>query len=211
MAAVISGDIEASCAICGAPPYPECPHEGERLQLAFDQALARWAGVQMIKRIDRDWVLNHATNAVLSTFHAMRRARYAQHLAYLQTLPCYTLYHRYGGQPPIPPAQLATLHAQMQHANGVFKQGVDEDWRRSCMEYPKVLDYYFGLLDVRFPSERDDAVRSPVFSGSTPAPKEQKRVKDRRDSMDTQHRKKERRRSRGRTPPAAPMVGSHRR
>jgi len=44
-----SANIEASCAICGAPPYPECPHEGERLQLAFDQALARWTGMQLLR------------------------------------------------------------------------------------------------------------------------------------------------------------------
>lgn len=49
MAALLSANIEASCAICGAPPYPECPHEGERLQLAFDQALARWTGMQLLR------------------------------------------------------------------------------------------------------------------------------------------------------------------
>jgi hypothetical protein len=130
---------------------------------------------------------------------------------YLQTLPCYTLYHRYGGQPPIAPAQLQALHHQILTANAAFKAGVDEDWRRSCMEYPKVLDYYFQLVDVGFPGDGDDSVRDPVFSGATPHAREQKRVKQRRDSMDTQHRKKERRRSRGRTPPPVPMAGNYRR
>lgn len=41
--------IEANCAICGAPPYPECPHEGERLELALDQAMQRWEGMQRIR------------------------------------------------------------------------------------------------------------------------------------------------------------------
>ncbi|TKA70626.1 hypothetical protein B0A55_07580 [Friedmanniomyces simplex] len=246
MAAVVSANIEASCAICGARSYPECPHEGERLQIAFDQALARWTGMQMMRCASKnpsttprlcppsdvlpqltsaysDWVLNHARNNIISTFHALRAARHQQHLAYLQSLPCYTLYHRYAGQPPIPPAQLATLHAQMQHANTLFQQGVDDDWRRCCMEYPRVLDYFFGLLDVpRLPDESEEAVREPVFGGggggggAAPVlPREQqRRVKGaRRESMDTQSRKKERRRSKGGTPPppAAPMVVHHHR
>jgi hypothetical protein len=45
----ISANIEASCAICGAPPFPECPHEGDRLKLAFAQAMERWAGMQTIR------------------------------------------------------------------------------------------------------------------------------------------------------------------
>ncbi|KAK3115115.1 hypothetical protein LTR53_005892 [Teratosphaeriaceae sp. CCFEE 6253] len=203
-------NIEANCAICGAPPVPECPHESERLQLAFDQALGRWASIHL-----QDWVLNHARNAVISTFNVLRNGRYQQHAGYLATLPYYTVYHRYGGQhggqPPIPQPQLAALHAQIQHADGALKQGIDEDWRRSCMEYPKILDYYFGLLEVRFPDERGEALRKPVFGGSASSPREQKKVKARRDSIDTQRGKKERRRSRGRTPPSAPMVGSYRR
>ena len=44
-------DVEASCAICGAPPYPECPHEGQRLQLALDQALERWGRLQATRSV----------------------------------------------------------------------------------------------------------------------------------------------------------------
>jgi hypothetical protein len=43
------GSLEPSCAICGAPPYPECPHEGESLQRALQQAQDRWLGVQRIR------------------------------------------------------------------------------------------------------------------------------------------------------------------
>ncbi|KAK1075660.1 hypothetical protein LTR74_000068 [Friedmanniomyces endolithicus] len=200
MAALRSANIEASCAICGAPPYPECPHEGERLQLAFDQALARWTGMQLL----RDWVLNQSRNTVLSTFSSLRAARHTQHTSYLSSLPCYTLYTRYADSPPLPPAQLATLHAQIQHANTLFQQGVDEDWRRCCLEYPKVLDFYFRMVEVRFPAE--------VGGEETGGGREQRRVKGRRESVEAGGRgKKERRRSRGRTPPVAPMVVHRRR
>lgn len=45
----VSGGVEANCAICGAPPDPECPHEGERLQLALNQAMERWDGLHKIR------------------------------------------------------------------------------------------------------------------------------------------------------------------
>lgn len=43
----VAGNVVPSCAICGAstsPPYPECPHEGERMELALTQAMQRWDG-----------------------------------------------------------------------------------------------------------------------------------------------------------------------
>lgn len=40
---------EANCAICGAPPFPECPHEGERLELALNQAWDRWIWTETIR------------------------------------------------------------------------------------------------------------------------------------------------------------------
>lgn len=42
-------EVEASCAICGAPPYPECPHEGERLEIALNQAMQKWSGFTAIR------------------------------------------------------------------------------------------------------------------------------------------------------------------
>lgn len=224
-----SPDIEASCAICGAPPYPECPHEGQRLQMAMDQALERWTGVQQIRyaafygawcaRIlisSRDWVLNHARNQIIHTFQQLKAARYQAHVAYLQTIPCYTLYQTYNGRPPLLPAQIAVLHGQINQANHIFKQGIDDDWRRSCLQYPEVLDYFFSLVELSLPDERDVAVMQPRFGGT--AVKEPKRVTQRRSSTDEssvktkkKDREKDRRRDSGRTPPPAPMAGGYRR
>jgi len=47
--AAVSGEIDPSCAICGAPPFPECPHESQRLELALDQAQQRWTAMQEIR------------------------------------------------------------------------------------------------------------------------------------------------------------------
>lgn len=79
------------------------------------------------------------------------------------------------------------------------------------MEYPKVLDYYFSLVQVGFPEDEDDALRNPVYGGSAPAVRsagEPRKMKARRDSTDPQHRKESRR---SKAPPAAPMVGNFRR
>ena len=43
-------NVVASCAICGASAmHGECEHEGQRLERALDQAVARWAGMQAIR------------------------------------------------------------------------------------------------------------------------------------------------------------------
>ena len=77
-----------------------------------------------------------------------------------------------------------------------------------------ILDYYFSLVRIGFPEEHDSALNDPRFGGGPV--KEPKKVKQRKGSVDTEvtkeHRKKERRRSRDRTPPpTAPMPGHHRR
>ncbi|CAK1357495.1 hypothetical protein CB0940_07775 [Cercospora beticola] len=196
---------EANCAICGAPPFPECPHEGERLELALNQAWERWAWTEQIKK----WVLDHARNQIITTFNEMRAMRVEAHRNYLQTLPFYTLYHRYNGAPPLAPAQLQLIHSQINAAHHTLQQGVDQDWRTSCMQYPQVLDYYFNLVNVRLPNDNDPMIADPRFGAPKDPPR---RVKERRESVEyreapvKEHRKKERRRSRtGNTPPPVPM------
>lgn len=144
----------------------------------------------------------------MATFHQLRSMRLQAHHNYLQTLPYYTLYHRYNGHPPLQPAQLQLVHSQIQQANQILQQGVDQDWRTSCLQYPTVLDYYFALAEVVLPDESHPALQDPRF-GQVPKVAVARRVKDRRDSDEMavkEHRKKDRRRSRGRTPPPrAPM------
>ena len=84
------------------------------------------------------------------------------------------------------------------------------------MRYPEVLDYYFSLVELSLPDERDLAVQQPRFGG-TPM-KEPKRVTQRRQSVDESSVKtkkkdkdKDRRRDSGRTPPPAPMPSGYRR
>jgi hypothetical protein len=156
-----------------------------------------------------DWVLNHARNQIIATFHQLRAARHQAHVAYLQTLPCFTLYQRWHGNPPIAPNQLHILNTQIQQANAAYRAGVDEDWRRSCLRYPEVLDYYFSLVEYSFPMENHPMIAEPSFGAPV---KDIRRVKARNHSVEAgsgkEHRKKEKRR--GRTPPAAPMAHAYR-
>jgi hypothetical protein len=143
--------------------------------------------------------------------------RIEAHRNYLQTLPFYTLYHRYNGAPPLGAAQLQLIHSQISSANHTLQQGVDQDWRTSCMQYPQVLDYYFNLVSVRLPRDDDTVITDPRF-GAPKDPPRRVKEKERRESLEyrepppppppttKEQRKKERRRSRtGRTPPPAPM------
>lgn len=158
----------------------------------------------------RQWVLQQARNQVIESFNQLKAARLQAHIRYLQTLPCFTLYQKYDN-PPLTPPQLATLQHQMAQAKSIFQGGIDEDWRRCLQKYPEVLDYYFSLVQIDFPSAEDLVLREPRFGEHMRDPK---RLKARRGSMDADagHKKKSgRRRSRGRTPPAAPMAGHYRR
>lgn len=183
----------------------------------------------------RKWVLDHARNQIITTFNEMRAMRIEAHRNYLQTLPFYTLYHRYNGAPPLGAAQLQLIHSQISSANHTLQQGVDQDWRTSCMQYPQVLDYYFNLVSVRLPREDDTVITEPVF-GVPKDPPRRVKEKERRGAaaaaesaeygretrtppppppppprtptreQQHHHRKKESRRNRtGRTPPPAPM------
>ena len=60
---VLSMAVDASCAICGRPSSQgECAHEGERLELAFNQAMARWGGMDNIRCIP---LLTHSSHSNL--------------------------------------------------------------------------------------------------------------------------------------------------
>jgi hypothetical protein len=74
------------------------------------------------------------------------------------------------------------------------------------LRYPEVLDYYFSLIDINLPHDNDPGVQEPRFGVP-------RRIKARRDSVGSAnvYRRKGRRSSRGRTPPAAPMADSFRR
>lgn len=188
-------EVDPSCAICGSHQYPECPHESESLQLAVNQAFGRWTGLKKV----REWALNRARNEILSIFQELKSQRYQAHQAYLQTIPCYSLYQRFHGRPPVSQFQLQSLQQQISHAQEIYKAGVNEDWRRSCMKYPDVLDYFFALIDIDFPDDDDDSMKKPRFGKA-------RRIRARassRGSTDVSngHRKKGRRKhSRGRTP-----------
>lgn len=149
--------LQPRCAICNAPPFPECHHEGERLELALHQAQDRWAGVQRIS----DWVLNQARLQVLHLFARAKASRLEAHIQYLHTLPYYGLWQHYNGRPPLPPREFAYLQDQLRNAETNLRIGVDADWRKACLMYPEMLDYFFGLVEINFPDEKSEMVVRP--------------------------------------------------
>ncbi|KAI8935336.1 hypothetical protein NX059_007921 [Plenodomus lindquistii] len=157
-------DEAPNCAICNAPAYPECPCEADRLQIAVKQAERRVMEDRLAEI--RDWVINHARQHILNAFDRLTSNRKGMHAAYLASLPNYDIYMRYSGHPPIHPMYLSQLQAQIADANADLKRGIDADWRASVLRYPEVLDYFYGLVELRLPDNRSREVVEPPFAAA---------------------------------------------
>ena len=177
----------------------------------------RYVSKTEIAIIRSDWVLNHARNQIIATFHQLRAIRVETHHQYLQTLPYYTLYTRYNGQPPLQPADLQLVRAQIHQATQLLQAGVDQDWRASCLRYPEVLDYYFGLVQIDFPGDADPTIVDPRFGGRAMGmidgvPTSPRKTKERRRKSIEMAMPERRRWRSGRTPPPqVPMPRGYRR
>ena len=112
-----------------------------------------------------DWVLDNSRNHIIRMFEHLKTTRYNAHLAYLQSLPYYSLYQYHNGRPPLHARELQYLHTQLNNANANLKLGVDQDWRSVCLLYPETLDYYFGLVSLRLPKDGDESVLRPEIGG----------------------------------------------
>ena len=87
------------------------------------------------------------------------------------------------------------LHAHVANGQHAYRLGVDEDWRHCCQQYPEVLGYFFGLVDLKVPDNRDSAVARPVFGAEAAG---RRRRTTRMEVVGTEgSRRKERRGSRG--------------
>ncbi|KAL1616642.1 hypothetical protein SLS56_011324 [Neofusicoccum ribis] len=166
LAGLMDSDATPSCAICGnpAPRGQECPCEAERLELAVKQAESRAMDARLHEI--RDWVISHARAHILQLFERLSSARRVAHTAYLSSLPFYSIYVQYAGQPPLHPTALHQLQVQIAEAHAELKRGVDADWRASVLRYPEVLDYFYSLVDLHLPSERDPSVARPPFAAA---------------------------------------------
>jgi hypothetical protein len=73
---------------------------------------------------------------------------------------------QYSGSPPLHPVALHQLQTQIADANAQLKRGIDADWRASVMRYPEVLDYFYGLVELRLPNDRAPSVVEPPFAAA---------------------------------------------
>ncbi|KAJ9640980.1 hypothetical protein H2201_002216 [Coniosporium apollinis] len=212
-------DPSPNCAICYAPP-DTCPCESERLAIAVEQAERRRMDEQL-KHI-REWVIEHSRIHILHAFTRLTSARKAAHTAYLSSLPHYAIYMQYSGRPPLHPQAMAQLQAQIAEAHAELKRGIDADWRASVLRYPEVLDYFYGLVELKVPSDRSAEVVNPPFARAGYAdqgydqrsPKEGKKKKKGRDETPVPERPRRERRDsnhfpRHNAPPVVPTPPIH--
>jgi hypothetical protein len=111
-------------------------------------------------------VIEHARQHILNQFERLTSTRKAAHGAYLNSLPNYSIYMQYSGHPPIHPMYVDNLQRQIAEAHAELKRGIDADWRASVLRYPEVLDYFYGLVELRLPSDRSPRVIEPPFAAA---------------------------------------------
>ncbi|KAL1305558.1 hypothetical protein AAFC00_007165 [Neodothiora populina] len=161
------------CAICGGDSSV-CGHEEERLKRALNEAQSRWLANEQIRGA-RHWVLSHAREMILFTYHGLEAQRRAQYEAHLVTIPYYNLYQIYQDGAPLPPHQLENLKAQIHQAWEHMHRTLDKDWQNCLQKYPELLDYYFSLVKLEVPEEQDTRVEHPMINQG-----EKKRRRDKR-------------------------------
>ncbi|PPJ58244.1 hypothetical protein CBER1_08262 [Cercospora berteroae] len=147
---------EANCAICGAPPFPECPHEGESLNLALVQAYERWKGYEDM----RLFVLNKSRDEIIARYNDLRSRSVQRHQRDLEAnVPFYNLYRQYGGKPQLEAAQTEEVAAAIAEAGRSLQNQVDQEWQSSLMLYPEVLDKHFSSIEVSMPKDSDPRIQ----------------------------------------------------
>lgn len=110
---------------------------------------------------DRDWVISHARQHVLKCFERLTTYRKRAHASYLASLPNYSIYMQHSGHPPIESSLITILQAKIAEAHAELKRGIDADWRASVLRYPAHLDYFYSIIEIRIPSERDLQLSNP--------------------------------------------------
>lgn len=60
--------------------------------------------------------------------------------------------HRYS-KPP--------TRAHLAAAEAEYRKNIDDAWRASVQRYPEVLDYFYSLVHISLPDDKDPAVRTP--------------------------------------------------
>lgn len=102
----------------------------------------------------RNWVRAHAQDYILEYFRLLTERRKAAHAAYMDRLTHHSF--TYYDTPPHP--------QQVIDANATLKRGIDEDWVHSVQRYPEVLEYFYSLIELKYPDENEPAVRDPPLS-----------------------------------------------
>jgi hypothetical protein len=99
---------------------------------------------------------------------------------------------RYSGRPPIPHQYINALQSQIAEAHAELKRGIDADWRASVLRYPVVLDYFYGLVELRHPNDRSQEVVQPPFAAAGYADRGYDRGYIEASSVSAEKRKKKR-------------------
>lgn len=104
----------------------------------------------------REWARAQAQDYVLQYFRLLSGRRRHEYQDRVRALHDNAVRYYGGGFRPHP-SDLAVAQADM-------RRGINDDWKVSVTRYPEVLDYFFSLVKVRYPSDADPRVRDPPLS-----------------------------------------------
>ncbi|KKA31187.1 hypothetical protein TD95_005339 [Thielaviopsis punctulata] len=147
--------MDPDCAICAAPANSACECESKSLELAIKHAEQRI--MQSVYDDIRGWVRAHAQDYILEHFRQLTDRRKAAHAAHLDRITK-NAYYNYQSAP----------HAnEMMAAQATLKRGIDQDWQASVQRYPEVLEYYYSLVELTLPGDKEPGVKNPPMSAFT--------------------------------------------
>ncbi|KAH7021356.1 uncharacterized protein B0I36DRAFT_334334 [Microdochium trichocladiopsis] len=144
--------VDPDCAICHLPPNANCGCEANAMVAAVKEAESRVMKPEYRKV--REWARHRAQDYVLQYFGLLSERRKQDYRARVAELTDNA--RRYYGALPHP--------SDMRAAHEQLRRGINEDWKASVTRYPEVLDYFFSLVKVRYPSDSDPRVRDPPLS-----------------------------------------------
>lgn len=207
LAAMDIASIEAACAICHdrriSPEGCRCEVDALRIavQNAFEDFLRSSPRLEQARSVDlepsrrkstaqsisslsltlhRLWVTAAAKNRVADDFDHFKAEALRVYHCTVSSIPCYEMYVRYRGRPPMNEQRIAGIAYQIRAAEREYLDTIDGAWSRCVLQYPFWLHHFWTM--VRFvppsPAAPSDEERAMVSRG-----RGESRRRSRRDSV----------------------------
>ncbi|GAB7337886.1 hypothetical protein MBLNU457_4277t1 [Dothideomycetes sp. NU457] len=175
--------IEAACAICNdrriAPEGCRC--EVDALRIAVQNAFEEFLRTSPQLEQARAWVTLAAKNRVADDFDHFKAEALRVYHCTVSAIPCYEMYIRYRGRPPMSEERIAGIAYQIRVAEREYLNAIDDAWRRCVLQYPYWLSHFWTM--VRFVPPSSAPLRGVADREMVRRDGRESRRRSRRDSV----------------------------